>query len=151
LIVTALAAGATASLKKVGGDAVQTVYDRLKAAVIARTQRKAAVEALAEDPASAPQRQVVVEALQKSGGEADADLARIATELNEVLARLPPHEQAAIGVDIRELEAGNVTLRNITASGTGVKGDSWKLRGDLNIDGVNAGGGGAGGGDAPKN
>ncbi|MBW8893232.1 MAG: hypothetical protein JF617_14300, partial [Burkholderiales bacterium] len=71
LIVGALAAGATASLKKVGGDVVQTIYDRLKAAVIARTQRKAAVEALAEDPSSAAGRQVVEEALQKSGAEAD--------------------------------------------------------------------------------
>ncbi|MBW8847180.1 MAG: hypothetical protein JF607_19615 [Burkholderiales bacterium] len=141
LIVGALAAGATASLKKVGGDVVQTIYDRLKAAVIARTQRKAAVEALAEDPSSAAGRQVVEEALQKSGAEADTDLARIAAELNEALAKLQPHEQAAIGVDVAQLEAVNVTLRNITASGTGVKGEHWKLSGDLNIDGVNAGGG----------
>ena len=75
LIVGALVAGASASLKKIGGDVVQTAYDKLKAAVVARTSRKAAVEALQEDPQSAPQRQVVEEALQKSG--TDVDLAKL--------------------------------------------------------------------------
>lgn len=144
LVVGALAAGATASLKKIGGDAVQTLYDQLKGAVIARLQRKAAVEALAEEPESQAQRQVVVEALAKAGAAQDTELARLAEALQAALARLTPPEQAAVGVDLRELEAANVTLRNITAAGTGVKGEHWKLSGDLTIDGVNAGG-------APKN
>ena len=139
LVVGALVAGASASIQKVGGDLIQTAYDKLKAAVISRTSRKAAVEALAEDPQSVPQKQAVEEALRKSGAEADLDLAKLAAELSEALARLAPEEKAAIGVDIRELEARNVSLKNIVAEGAGVVGGHWKLSGDLSIDGVSAG------------
>ena len=140
LIVGALAAGAAASLKKIGGDVIQTAYDELKAAVVARTNRKAAVEALQEDPQSIPLKQVVEAALQKSGASADADLAKLAAELNEALSRLAPQEKAATGIDLRELEARNVTLRKIVAGGSGVVGDRWKLSGDLLIEDVEAGG-----------
>ncbi len=46
---------------------------------------------------------------------------------------------AAIGVDLKDVEAANLRLADIAALGTGVRIEKGKVSGDIDIKGVRAG------------
>lgn len=138
-IVSALAAGALASMKDIGSDAVKTAYGKLKDAIIDRTGRKGAIDSLEEDPSDDRQKDVVSAAITKVGADADPEVARLTRELNELLERLTPEQQRVVGVEIVRLKGNNLNLKEIESSGDGVKVHDTDMRGDVTIENVKAG------------
>jgi hypothetical protein len=133
----ALGAGAVAG-KEVVSALVKDAYAGLKA-LIASRYPTVSVEQLEQAPDSKARRGVVEEDLAASGAAQDADLARAARELIELVERHAPSAAPAVGVDLKEVEAATLRLADIAASGTGVKVEKGKFSGDIDIRGVRAG------------
>jgi hypothetical protein len=66
-------------------------------------------------------------------------LAAQARALVELVQNQAPQAAAAIGVDLREVEAMTLRLEDIVAAGTGVQVNKGKFSGDIDIRGVRAG------------
>jgi hypothetical protein len=136
-ISLALGAGATAGTEAVKA-VVKDAYDKLKELIRSRYP-KVSLEQLEQAPESNSRRAVVEEDLSKAGAEKDRDLATAARRLMELIQQQAPGAAAAIGVELKDVEAANLRLRDITASGGGVKLDKGKFSGDIEIQGVRAG------------
>ena len=65
---------------------------------------------------------MVEEDLANSEAGKDRELVEAANRLIELVRTQAPGAAAAIGVDLKDVEAANLRLRDIAASGTGVKG-----------------------------
>ena len=137
-IATALALGAGAIAKEVGSEAVKDAYAALKNWVVSRYP-KINVGNLEQAPDSKSRRAVVEEELQATQAATDSDLARLASQLVELVRQQAPTVPAAIGIDLRDVEAVSLRLADIAASGTGVKVEHGRFSGDIVITGVRAG------------
>jgi hypothetical protein len=133
----ALGAGAVAGKEIVSG-VVKDTYAALKALVKTRYPR-VSVEPLEQAPDSKARRAVVEEDLGKSGAAEDAELAEAAQKLIELIRRQMPGAAASIGVDLKDVEAANPHLRDVAASGTGVRIERGRFSGDIDISDVRAG------------
>jgi hypothetical protein len=78
LIVTALATGAVAAAKEVGGEAVRTAYNGLKALIVKKFGTKASVEnavaQIEQKPDSENRKGVLKEELETAGADKDEEL-----------------------------------------------------------------------------
>ena len=137
-IVTALALGAAAAAKEIGGQAVKDAYAGLKELII-RRYPKVSVGQLEQAPESKGRRAVVEEDLQAADAAGDAELVSLAQKLASLIQQHAAGAAAAIGVDLRDIEAVNLRLADIAAAGTGVKVEKSKFSGDIEIRGVRAG------------
>lgn len=137
-IVTALALGAAAAAKDVASQAVRDAYVGLKA-LITRRYPKVSVEQLEQVPQSKSRRGVVEEDLQAANAAGDAELAAAARQLIDLIQRHAPGTAAAIGVDLKDVEASSLRLADVAATGTGVKVERGTFTGDIDIRGVRAG------------
>lgn len=133
----ALGAGATAG-KEVVSALVKDAYAKLKELVTARYPNVSVGE-LEQAPASKSRRAVIEEDLIHAGAEQDAELLVAAHALTKLVRQQAPGLTAAIGVELKDVEAANLRLADITASGGGVKVDKGKFSGDIEIRGVRAG------------
>jgi hypothetical protein len=133
----ALGAGATAG-KEVLGSVAKDAYAALKN-LVKKRYPKVSIEQLEQAPESKGRRAVVEEDLTEAGAGQDAELLAAAHKLIELIRQQAPNTAAAIGVDLKELEAANLRLTDIAASGTGVKLEKGKFSGDVDIHGVRAG------------
>ena len=127
----ALGAGAIAGKEVVSGlvkDAYAALKDRIK-----QHYPKVSVEQLEEAPQSKSRRAVVEEDLANAGAGRDSELADAANRLIELVRTQAPGAAAAIGVDLKDVEAANLRLRDIAASGTGVKVERGRFSGDIDI------------------
>ena len=133
----ALGAGAVAG-KEIVSALVKDAYAGLKARIASRYP-EVSVEQLEAAPQSKARRAVIEEDLTAAGAETDLDLVAAARELIELVKRDAPAVATAIGVDLKDVEAANLRLANIAASGTGVKLEKGKFGGDIDIRDVRAG------------
>jgi len=138
VIVSAVAAGATAGMKDTAAGAVKDAYAGLKRLI---TDRYDAVDVTPVErrPESAAKRDSLAEDLQDAGAESDAELLEAA---RTVLAAVAEHAAGigpALGIDLERLEAAAVRIRDVAADGTGVRGRDWNVTGDVEISGVRAG------------
>jgi hypothetical protein len=136
-IVTALAAGATAALQSTVEQAVKDGYAALKG-LIQRKYARVNVEQLEANPSSKSRRGVMEEDLRAVGADQDAEVLQHAQALLEAIQRQAP-EAAAIGVDLKEIEGASLAIRQVIATGPGVKVEQGKFSGDITIEGVQAG------------
>jgi len=127
-ISLALGASATAGTEVVKA-VVKDAYDKLKGLIKSRYP-EVSLDQLEQAPASKSRRAVV---------EKDPELAAAARTLTELIQQQAPGVAASIGVDLKDVEAANLRLHDIAASGTGVKVDKGKFSGDIDISGVRAG------------
>ena len=137
-IVTALALGAAAAAKDIGGQAVTDAYAGLKA-LIARRYPQVSVEQLERAPDSKNRRAVVEEDLAAAKGAEDTELASMAAKLTELIRQQAPTAASAIGVDLIDIEAASLSLADIAAAGTGVRVEKARFTGAIEISGVRAG------------
>ena len=137
-IVAALALGAAAAAKDIGGQAVKDAYAALKALIVSRYP-KASVDTLEQAPESKSRRAVVEEDLLATTASSDADIAKLAQRMVELVRQQAPTVAAAIGIDLKDIEAANLRLSDIIATGTGVKVEAARISGDIVISGVKAG------------
>ena len=133
----ALGAGATAG-KEVVSAAVKDAYKSLKTLIMSRYP-KVSIEQLERAPQSKSRRAVVEEDLAAAGAASDASLAAAARALVELVQQSVPTAAAAIGVELKDVEAVNLRLADIAASGPGVIVKHGKFAGDIDIRGVRAG------------
>ncbi|HXT79972.1 MAG TPA: hypothetical protein VN702_10425 [Acetobacteraceae bacterium] len=133
----AIGAGAVAGQEVVSA-LVKDAYGKLKD-LIARRYPKVSVAQLEEAPDSKNRRAVVEEDLTDAGAGQDNELLAAAHELTEAIRQHAPGAAAAIGVDLKDVEAANLRLADIAASGTGVRLEKGRFSGDIDIRGVRAG------------
>jgi hypothetical protein len=138
VVVSALSAGAAAGLKDTATNAVKDAYAGLKRLVTDRYLVD--VSPLESKPHSEAKRASLAEDLQEAGADADVEVLEAAQRVIAVVAAHAPDTGPAIGIDLERLEAAaSVRIRDVTATGTGVRGEDWKVGGDLDISGIHAG------------
>jgi len=137
-IAAALALGAAAAAKDIGGQVVRDAYAGLKAFIASRYPR-VGLDQLEQAPESKARRAVVEEDLQAANAAADTQLAGLAAKLAELIRAQAPAAAAAIGVDLKDIEAGSLRLADIAAAGTGVRVEKARVAGAIDISGVRAG------------
>lgn len=138
-IVAALAAGVSAALKDVATQGIKDAYAGLKTLIVDRYKRKAAVEAVAEDPESQAQRAALAEALEKTGAAEDPDIVAEAERLSEELSKLPLETAPSLGLDIEDFEAENARFKDFATSGTAARLRRVKVKGDFVAEGIQSG------------
>lgn len=136
-IVMALALGAAAGLKPVAEQVIKDGYAGLKA-LIQRKYATVDVEQLEANPSSKNRRGVVEEELATAGADQDAEVLRQAEVLLEAVRSRAPDTAAAIGVDLKDIEGAALAIRRVTATGSGVKVERAKMRGDITIEDIQA-------------
>ena len=145
-IVTALVAGAVAGLKPTVSQVIKDGYEGLKA-LIKRKYSQVSIDQLEAEPTSKARRAVVEEDLQKTDAEKDPELLEQVKALLDAIQRQPPEVVSAVGVDLEEIRGASLTIRDVTATGTGVRARQVETSGDILIEGVRGGRRG----DAPPN
>lgn len=124
--------------KDVVSSVVKDAYAALKSLVKNRYPT-VSIEQLEQSPESKSRRAVVEEDLTSAAAGQDPELLAAAHKLTELIRNQAPQTAAAIGVDLKDVEAANLRLADIAASGTGVKLEKGKFSGDIDIRGVRAG------------
>lgn len=140
-IVAALAAGATASINNVASQTVQNAYSELKALIVDRYRRPAAMATIEEDPTSEVGKQALGEALGKTGAVNDAQVQQLAAKLSQEIEALPAESRAMLDVDLKNIEAQRtILLEKLSASGGAkIKVDGAKAGEDFILRDVRAG------------
>jgi hypothetical protein len=145
-MVTAVAAGAVSAFKDDAKDAVKNAFVGLKTLITGKYPDAAtSLARLEAKPALEGRRTALAEDLDDAGAANDPELAQHAATLVAIISQEDPDAVRAIGVELKDFEAANVTLRNIKASGTtatGVRVHAATVRGDITIEGVTAEGNG---------
>lgn len=142
-ITTGIIAAVGAGLAKVGETAVVDAYNGVKSLIVKKfgkeNQLKKAVDALEERPDSESRKGIVKEEVEAAKAHEDADLLAAAKLLLEALAKLEERQPGPTGVELKLIRGASLTIDNIIASGTGVKAENIKVKGDINISNVTAG------------
>ena len=142
MIVTALAAGASAALKPTAEQAVKDAYAALKKVITSRFAG-VSLEMLERKPESETQRSSVREVLAEADAGSDPEVIRTAVEVVEVVKRHAPEDARAIGLNIGEIAEGLVHLKEVIAtqgaSGTNIGANVDRVAGSLTVDRVTAG------------
>ena len=141
-IVTALAVGAAAGLKDDATQGVKDAYAGLKALISRKYQSaRGSVARLEEKPDLPGRKASVAEDLVAAGAQDDEELAQCAAAVVALVRSKDPDAARTIGVDLKDVDAAAITLRNVRASGrgaTGIRGHGIRTAGDITIEGVTA-------------
>ena len=146
IIVTALASGAAAGLKPTAKQAIRDAYAGLKSLIQRKLGTIASVDALESKPESETKRKSVAEDLADAGAGNNVELLDQAKALLDVLKEQEPTTVAAMGVDLKGIEAAYLKIKKVAATGTGISVEKAKFEGGIDIEDVTAGRGG----DTPK-
>ena len=137
-IVAALSSGAVALANSALSEAGKEAYTALKNAVMGFVS-PSDIEKLEQRPLSESRRSVLAEELCEAGKDKDPELAELARALLAAL-KAEGATSGATGVALEEVEAINIRLQRIAASGSGATLKKVKARGDIEVTDVTAGG-----------
>jgi hypothetical protein len=140
LIVTALAAGASAALKSTAEAGVKDAYEGLKRLIL-RRYRDVDVEPVEKKPESHAKRESLAEDLEAVGAGQDQELLETARRLVEAVRAHDAAAGPAIGVDLEQVEAEFLKVSDVRSAGTGVRVRHGTFSGGIDISGVDAGDG----------
>ncbi|MGX1770695.1 hypothetical protein ACWIGW_01170 [Nocardia brasiliensis] len=138
IVAEALAVGAVAGLGDAATQAVVDAYQKLKEAV-SRRYGRVDIESLEQQPDSGERRASLVEDLRLAGADGDGELLAAAQAL---IAAVRVHEAAAgmaVGVDLERVAAAALRIRDVSATGTGVRVVDSDFAGDIEIGSVRTG------------
>lgn len=138
IMVSALAAGAMAALKLTAEQAVKDAYAAVKR-FIQDKYTSVALDTLEKKPESEAKRASVAEDLTDAGAAQDRELATLVQSLAQVLEQHDPGAAAAIGVDLERVKAAALRIKEVAASGTGIRVRESEFTGDIDIGTVRAG------------
>ncbi len=141
IIVTALVVGAAAGLKSTAEKAIKDAYDGIKA-LIKRKYGDVGLVELEKEPESEARRVSVAEDLTDAGAGEDAELLEQAKALLDTIRQYQWQGAEAIGVDFEEIEAAYLKIKQVRATGTGVRVRKGKFIEGIEIGEVEAGVGG---------
>ncbi|MEU1527088.1 hypothetical protein ABZ413_33360 [Nocardia rhamnosiphila] len=137
LMVAAVAAGATAGLGGAAERAITDSYQAIKQ-LIARRYASVDVEVVERAPDSFHRRAVLAEELQDAGAGEDEELQTIAGRLLVAVHRHAPAAAGVVGVELREIRAGELAITDIASTGTGVVVESATVGGAITISSIRA-------------
>jgi hypothetical protein len=142
-IVTAIAVGAVAGLRDSATQAVRDAYGAVRSLLNA-TYPSIELKQIEEKPTSQPRRESLAEDLVEAGAGEDRDLLRLVRALVEAVRRDDPGAGATARVDLEDVEARVMAIRDVTSSGGNaeVRVTGARVEEDLMIEGVHAGNGG---------
>lgn len=140
LIVSALAAGASAALKPTAEKAVKDAYEGIKA-LIKRKYERVSVDMIEMDPSDVTRQEILSKDLSTTDAARDDEVLTAAQSVIAAVERHAPDAAQEAGIDLRVFEvARNLNIKNLTVgSGTAIRGENWKVGGDANIEGISAG------------
>ena len=138
MIVTTLAAGALAGLKPTAEQAVKDAYASVKA-LIQRKYNQVDLTPLERKPESEAKRESVREDLADAGAGADRELLEQIKALIDAIEKHAPAAAAAVGVNLQEIKAASLKIRDVASEGTGVNVLKSEFTGDVEISGIKAG------------
>lgn len=137
-----MAAGAVSAFKDDATQAVKAAYAGMKNLITGKYQgATSSLERLEEKPALEGRRTSLAEDLQAAGAYNDAELVERAVTLIAIIGKDDPDAAHTIGIDLKEIEAATITLRNVKASGTNataVRIHSATVSGDVTMENVTA-------------
>jgi hypothetical protein len=140
-ISLALGAAATAGAEVVNS-VIRDAYSKVKELIRNRYPR-VSIDLLEEAPESKRRRAVVEEDLARYGAGQDLELLAAAHTLADFIEQQASGAANAIGVEIKDVTAANVSLRDIVATGPGVIIKRGQFSGDINVSGIRSGGQGS--------
>ncbi|MGY1976486.1 hypothetical protein [Nocardia gipuzkoensis] len=138
MVVAAVAAGAAAGVTGTAERAVADAYQALKRLLTGR-YRSVDVEVVERQPQSASRRVVLAEELELAGAGTDEQLLAAAGQVLVAVHHHAPHIEATIGVQVREVRAGELTITDVTSAGAGVVAENTTVEGSFTISGIQAG------------
>jgi hypothetical protein len=140
MIVAAVAAGAAAGVTGAAEQAVADAYQAVKR-LIAGRYGSVEVEVVERQPESSARRAVLAEELESAGAGDDEELLTAAERVLVAVHRHAPHAADAVGVELREVRAGELTISDISSAGAGVRAENMSVEGSFTISGIRAGNG----------
>ena len=138
IIVSAIAAGASAGLKPAAKQAIKDAYQGIKGLIVGK-YAKVDVGGLEKKPDSKAKQDSLKEDLQDAGAAGDRELLAKARELLDIVERMDAAAAAAVGVDIAKVKAAALKIGNVSSTGVGVRVQESEFRGDIQIGDVTAG------------
>ena len=138
IIVTALALGAATGIKSVAEQAVKDGYQVLKN-LFNTKYPDVGVDRLEKKPESKTQQAAIEEEIADLGADKDAEILQKAEVLLETIKNLPAENVPAIGVDLEKIKGATLKIKDIIATGAGVRVRDGEFSGEINIEQVRAG------------
>jgi hypothetical protein len=136
IIALGIALGAAETIGKAAvTEVVKDIYAAMKDRLRSKYP-KVPISLLEEQPDSTSRRTVVVETLVSASASADAELLQLAKKLISAIEQTPPPPNSTAAIIIKNVEAGNLTLRDIVASGSAVDIQDSRFTGDIFVEGV---------------
>jgi len=140
IITLALAAGAAAGLKSTAEQAVKDAYFGLKKLIETKfASVSGSLGQLEQKPESKARRDAVKEDLESAKADTDEQVLSQAQAVLKAVQEKAPEVAQIIGVDLEDIKAGALRLKDIIASGTGVRVKKGEFSGDIEIESVRAG------------
>ena len=137
-IVTAVILGAASGITKATEQSVMATYKALKDA-LKKSYSTVDIEQVEKDPKSPARRALLTEELEHSGAGKDDQLVQLANDLIEAIENGNGIASDAVGINLEQLRARNISMLDIIADGSGIVGRDWEAEDDITIEGVRAG------------
>lgn len=141
MLVSALAAGASAALKDTASAAVKDAYAAVKSLIVGKFGAKPSLDSLEQKPASAAKQAAAAEDLGEAGAARDADVMRGARTLVEAIERDDPASAKAIGLDLSGIKAEFLKVGDIHSEGTAARLRDSAFSGGITLGNLSAGSG----------
>jgi hypothetical protein len=134
LVIGAGAAGGTELVSSIVKDA----YNKLKE-VILKYYPDIAISVLEQNPHSKDTKNVVERELAAADAGQNAEVLSAAQTLLDAIQRYAPAAAAPMGIELDDVSAANVRLKDVVSAGGGVRMHRAKIIGDIEITKVRAG------------
>ncbi len=138
MVAAAVAAGAAAGLTGAAEQAVVDSYQALKKLLGGRYQ-SVDVKVVERQPQSVNRRAVLIEELEQAGAGADEELLAEAGQVLVAVHHHMPHVADTIGVYLREVRAGELTITDVASTGAAVIAENTSVDGSFTISGIQSG------------
>ena len=140
LVMAAVVAGASAGLKDTVSESIKDAYRALKELLV---QRRIDLSGVERKPSSESKQTSLREDLQDLAGpedKLDETTVNAARHLLAMVKANDPEAARAVGIDLEHLDVGgSLSIKGVTAAGSGLRGKDWKTTGDVVIENIDAG------------
>ena len=138
IIATALVLGAANGLKEVAEVAIKDCYTAIKS-IIQSDYSSVDVEVIEKNPESEVRQAVLEEDLSQAKAGEDEQLLEKAQELISLAnSKMAQETISSVGVEIIEVEGGNLEIRRVNSETRGVVVKKSKFSGDITVTDVHA-------------
>src|SRR5262249_37989513 len=97
------------------------------------------LDMLEQNPTSNSRRAVIQEDLANANADRDRELLHQAKAVLDAIQHYAPETVNAVGVELEDIKGSSLIIQRVIATGTGVRAKQVDMRGDIRIQGVQAG------------